>query len=137
MVIVQYVLQYFIAAVLFATALGKLLDVPGFVRVLKTYRSLPQWALQPAAAGLVLVELYLAAWLAVGQALALAALGSVVLHVVFTVWSAVTLLRKIDVPNCGCFGVFFARRLTWRTVAEDVFMLAVSAALYVLAIQGA
>ena len=51
MVIVQYVLQYFIAAVLFATTLGKLLDVPGFVRVLKTYRSLPQWALRPAAAG--------------------------------------------------------------------------------------
>ena len=85
----------------------------------------------------MLVELYLAAWLAVGQALALAALASVALHVVFTLWSAVTLLRKIDVPNCGCFGVFFARRLTWRTVAEDVFMLAVSAALYVLAIQGA
>ena len=42
MVIVQYALQYFIATVLLATALGKLLDVPGFVRVLKTYRSLPQ-----------------------------------------------------------------------------------------------
>jgi len=55
------------------------------------------------------------------------------LHVLFTVFASVTMLRGLDIPNCGCFGVFMARPLTWGTVAEDVFMTLVSAALYVAA----
>jgi len=36
------------------------------------------------------------------------------------------------VPNCGCFGVFWARPLTFITVAEDVFMVGISVLLFKL-----
>ncbi|MBC8645596.1 MAG: hypothetical protein H7X85_00410, partial [Thermoanaerobaculia bacterium] len=41
--------------------------------------------------------------------------------------------RGIAVPNCGCFGVFLARPLTWGTVLEDGGMVAASLALAALA----
>ena len=53
------------------------------------------------------------------------ALAATALHICFTLLATLTLLRGIDVPNCGCFGVFWARPLTFITVAEDVFMVGV------------
>lgn len=133
---VRRLLQYGIALILLVTGLGKLLDVPGFVQVLATYQALPAWLLTPAAVVLVLVELWLAVWLLTGKRLAYAALASVALHGALTGWSLVALLRGLNVPNCGCFGVVWARPLGWRTVAEDLFLVGISWALYVLTRRG-
>ena len=115
------------------TGIAKLLDVPGFVQVLRTYQAFPSWALRPGAVLFVLVELCLAAWLAAGKRLPRAALASVILHSAFAVWSVVTLWRGIAIPNCGCFGVFWARPLTWLTVGEDLVLVLLSWGLYDLA----
>ena len=135
MTAVRRVLQYGIAGILWATGIGKLLDVPGFAQVLSTYQAFPPWALRPVAVAFVLVELRLAEWLALGKQLPQAALASLALHSAFACWSAVTLLRGIAVPNCGCFGVFWARPLTWTTVGEDLLLVLLSFVLYRLAIQ--
>jgi hypothetical protein len=129
------VLQYGIASILGLTGLAKLLDVSGFAQVLSTYQALPSWALRPVAVLLVLVELRLAEWLASGKHLPQAALTSLALHSAFASWSAVTLLRGLAVPNCGCFGVFWARPLTWSTVGEDLILVLLSLGLYLLACQ--
>jgi len=128
-----WTLRLFIGAVLLATGIGKLLDVPGFQNVLVTYQMFPEWSLPVIAIGFVVVELRLAEELLVGRDLVRAAWLATALHVLFTVFASVTMLRGLDIPNCGCFGVFMARPLTWGTVAEDVFMTLVSAALYVAA----
>ena len=130
----QYVLRYGLAGLLAFTGVAKLLDVPGFVQVLSTYQALPPWALWPVALACGLVELRLAEWLASGQRLPQAALASLVLHSAFACWSAFTLLRGIAVPNCGCFGVFWARPLAWLTVSEDLVLVLCSWALYRLGI---
>ena len=53
-------LRYFIASVLLLTGIGKLLDVPGFIEVIDTYKIIPIF-LQPAVAvSMVLVELKIA-----------------------------------------------------------------------------
>ena len=109
----QYVLRYGLAGFLALTGIAKLLDVPGFVQVLSTYQALPPWALRPVALTCGLVELRPAEWLASEQRLPQAALASLVLHSAFACWSTLTLLRGIAVPNCGCFGVFWARPLSW------------------------
>src|SRR5690349_17115022 len=108
-----------LAAVLFATAIGKLLDVGGFTAVVATYRALPEPLLLPAALALTLGELALGLWLLSGIRLATAALAAVLLHVAYLVWSMAALTRGLDIPNCGCFGVFWARPLTWVTLVED------------------
>jgi hypothetical protein len=133
--VIQRLLQYTIASILLVTGLGKLLDVPGFVQVLATYQAFPTWMLQPIAVTLVLGELRLAEWLFWGKRLSQAALTSLGLHVLFTGWAVVTLFRGIEVPNCGCFGVFWARPLTWITVGEDLFMVGISFALYQLTVK--
>ena len=128
-------LRYFIASVLLLSGLGKLLDVPGFVQVLTTYQAIPAWTLYLVAVTLVLVELRIAEWLFRDNTLIAGALGSLVLHSIFTLWTVVTLLRGVSVPNCGCFGVFLARPLTGWTVIEDLVLAIASFYLLRLAIK--
>ena len=123
-------LRLFIAVVLLTTGLGKALDIPGFVEVLITYQALADWMLYPVALGMTATEI-ISFWLFSGRLVFWAALASLGLHVVFTLWTAVTFLRGLDIPNCGCFGVFFARPLDVWTIVEDLVMVAFSRLLIV------
>ena len=124
--LLQAFLRFGIAAVLLATAVGKLLSLGGFAQVLATYRALPEWSLFPVAAAVSVAELLLAAWLLSGWRLRAAALVSAGMHLAYALWAGATLGRGVDVPNCGCFGVFFARPLTYSTVLEDAGLVAAS-----------
>jgi hypothetical protein len=126
-------LRFAIGAVLLMSAAGKLVDIAGFSSVLKTYEAFPDAILLPLAVAIPLAELALALWLFSGQFLAAAAVTSVVMHFVYAVWSAVSVLRGLRLSNCGCFGVFWPRPLGWTTVAEDLVLLAASFALVTLA----
>jgi hypothetical protein len=131
--ILKKLLQYSIASILLATGIGKLLDVPGFIEVIKTYQVFPHWALPFIAVGMVLIELRISEALFRGAQLFEAALFSIMLHSIFTAWSAIALLRGLEILNCGCFGVFWARPLTWLTVFEDIIMIGASYLLACLA----
>lgn len=128
-------LQYFIASVLVLTGIGKLRDVPGFVKVLITYQVIPDWGLHLVAVIMVLVELRIAEWLFRDKTLVRGALSSVILHTLFSLVAAITLIRGVSVPNCGCFGVFFARPLTIWTVVEDLVLVSASLLLLRLAVK--
>ena len=128
-------LRFAIGAILLVTAAGKLLDIPGFADVLKTYKAFPDRILFSLALAVPLAELALALWLFSGRFLVAAAITSVVMHLAYAVWSAVSVLRGLRLSNCGCFGVFWPRPLGWTTVAEDLVMTAASFGLVVLARQ--
>jgi hypothetical protein len=72
-------------------------------------------------------ELLLALWLFSGRRLAGAAAASIAMHLVYAAWSAASLLRGLELANCGCFGVFLARPLSWVTVLEDLVLAGLSA----------
>jgi hypothetical protein len=74
---------------------------------------------------MVLVELKIAENLFRKINLKINALAATALHICITLLATLTLLRGIKVANCGCFGVFWARPLTFITVMEDVFMVGV------------
>jgi len=116
------VVRGILGSILLFTGLGKLLDVPGFVGVLETYRSLPAWSEYPVAVVLVLLELKLAECLLLEACPRRAALVAFALHVVFLFWVTYHVMVGAEVPNCGCFGVFLARPLGWGTVVEDALM---------------
>jgi methylamine utilization protein MauE len=131
--VARAVFRFAIGLVLLATALGKFLDVPGFARILETYRAFPPWSLTILAWLIPAAELALAIWLFWGRGLRAAALASLGLHTLYAGWSAVSIARGLQLSNCGCFGVFFPRPLHWSTVAEDGVMMLLSGALAVLA----
>ncbi len=126
-------LRVAIGVILLATAVGKLLDVGGFARVLGTYRALPEASLRPLAVLIPIAELVLAMWLFSGRALVASALTSTAAHLAYATWSAAAIERGLKLANCGCFGVFLARPLGWGTVAEDLVLVAASVALLLLA----
>ncbi|MBR0656818.1 MauE/DoxX family redox-associated membrane protein [Plastoroseomonas arctica] len=114
---------WILALVFLATGLGKALDVAGFAAVLDEYRLFPRAPLLPIAALIVVVELGIAVGLAQprwrhGGAIAAGAVSAANALVL-----TATLIRGIPLENCGCFGVFLGRPLTWATPIEDLILL--------------
>jgi hypothetical protein len=65
--------------------------------------------------------------------LATAFLFSIAMHSGYLVLLTSGLVRGLQLQNCGCFGVFLARPLTWISPFEDLGLIIVSWGLYVLA----
>jgi hypothetical protein len=89
--------------------------------------------LLPFGVVLSLLELALALWLFSGWRLAQAALVSVLFHLGYTGGTALTLLRGISLPDCGCFGILFAHPLDWPMAVEDAITALFSVVLYSIA----
>ena len=119
-----------IGLVCLASALGKSLDLPGFVDVLRTYRLFAEWALSPIAFGITGLEGVLGAWLLAGWRIQTGALLALILYGLYAAGLVVTLLRGLDLPNCGCYGVFFPQPLRWYSPLEDMVLVGMSYALW-------
>lgn len=124
------ILRFAFAALLLASAIGKLLDNRGFAAVIATYRLVPEPLLLPLGLALALAELALGLWLLRGMRLAGAALLTVLFHLGYLAWLALAWLRGLDIPNCGCFGIYLARPLTAWTFVEDGVLLVAALAFW-------
>ena len=131
--VLRWVLQIFIGGIFFLSALGKSLDVAGFIEVLKTYQAFPPAALGPLAVTVTGIEFILGVWIIFGYRLPLTALAAALLNTGYAVWMVITLLRGLTLPNCGCFGVFFPQPLTWVTPLGDFILVGMCVVLAYLA----
>jgi len=102
-----WALRILIIGIISASASGKSLDLGGFVEGLATYRAVPVDWLWPLAWLVIGIEWSLALWLLSGWSLRTGALASAGLNLGYAVWLTISLLRGLDIPNCGCFGRFF------------------------------
>lgn len=130
---VRIILVVLIGGVLLIAAIGKLLDNRHFAEVLAQWQLFPSWTLLPLGVVASVSELLLAAWLFSGWHLRQAAIVAVLFHVGYVVATAVTLLRGIRLPDCGCFGIFFPHPLDWIMAFEDTGFAALSFLLYLIA----
>lgn len=127
------VLRVCLGTLILGAGVGKALDVPGFVGVMRTYElGVAEAALWPAAAAVILFELGLGGWVLSGRRLRAAALLSAAMHFGYLVLLTDALRRGLGLENCGCFGVFLARPLTWYTPLEDAALIAASCGLFYL-----
>ncbi len=122
--------RLFIGAVLIASALGKSLNLSGFVEVLATYHAFPEWALWPFALLITGLEWSLGTWILWGRRLRQSALAALWLNLCYALWMTVTLVRGLELANCGCFGVYFPRPLRWYSPIEDLVMAGMCYALW-------
>ena len=125
----HWFLRLFIGGVIFASALGKSLDLPGFVEVLATYRAFPDIVLRPLALAVTGFEFVLGAWVLSGWQLRTGALVALGLNAGYAVWMTISLLRGLELSNCGCFGVFFPQPLRWYSPLEDLVLVGMCYAL--------
>jgi hypothetical protein len=129
--VVTWCCRLLIGGVLLASALGKSLDMPGFVDVLVTYRLFPEWLLWSLAIGITGIEWVLAVWILVGWQLSTGALIALSLNGLYAIGLVVTLFRGIDLQNCGCYGVFFPQPLRWYSPLEDLALVGICSLLRV------
>lgn len=113
-------LQYLIGGIFLVSAFAKALDVSGFSEVLRTYRAFPDTTLFPLALTITTLELGLGVWILWGHRLQTSATAAAIVNVGYAGWMVLTLLRGLTIPNCGCFGVFLARPVTWASPLEDL-----------------
>ena len=127
--IVTWCCRLLIGGVLLASALGKSLDLPGFVNILVTYQLLPSWSLWPVALMIIAVEWVLAVWILSGWQLPTSAFLALMLNGLYAVGLSMTLFRGLDLPNCGCYGVFFHLPLRWYSPLEDLVLVGICSVL--------
>jgi hypothetical protein len=127
---VNFLIRAFFILLLGASALGKLLDMQGFYTVVATYQLLPSAVIPLSAWLLVAVEFGLFLALSHGKDIKRVAALVIFLHCIYFMWLAIALWRGLDIPNCGCFGVYFPRPLTAFSLLEDGFLLILSGILF-------
>lgn len=119
-------IRWFFVFLLAASAIGKLADMQGFYAVVKTYVILPDVMIPVSAWALAIVEMLLAICLATGVQLIAATRIVIGLHFVYLTWLVIALTRGLQISNCGCFGTYWPRPLTWLTPIEDLILLALA-----------
>jgi Methylamine utilisation protein MauE len=125
--------RFIVGMVCLASALGKSMDFQGFVEVLSTYRFFPDWGLWPVAIGITSLEWVLALWLLSGWRIGSSALVALILYGLYASSLVITLLRGLDLPNCGCYGVFFPQPLRWYSPLEDLVLVGMCYAVWLSA----
>jgi hypothetical protein len=120
------VIRGLLGGILVLACIGKLLDLPGFVLVLRSYSIFPRELLWPITIGITASELFVGSWLLWGRQLRQAAYASLALHASYAIWAIFMLLRNKTIINCGCFGSFMARPLSWWTVGQNLVLIALS-----------
>lgn len=131
--IMKTTVRMLLGLILLAASIAKLSNLPGFVAVLHSYRFLPQGLHWPAAIIIAVSELVIGSWLCWGRHLRQAAWTAMALHGAYAGFAAFILLRGVPILNCGCFGSFLARPLSWMTVGQNLFLVALSLLLVRLA----
>ncbi len=126
----RWLLRLGLGTLILATGLGKALDLGGFVGVLQTYQlGLGDGFLHVVAPAIALLEIALGSWILNGWRLRAAMSTAIGLNAAYFVLLTTALLRGLDLENCGCFGVFFARPLRWYSPLEDLAAIAACLAL--------
>ena len=119
-------IRMLLGLILLAASISKLSNLPGFVAVLHSYRFLPQGLHWPGAIIIAVSELVIGSWLCWGRHPRQAAWTSLALHGFYAGFSGIMLLRKMPILNCGCFGSYLARPLSWMTVAQNLLLAVLS-----------
>ncbi|MFM8316410.1 MAG: MauE/DoxX family redox-associated membrane protein, partial [Deltaproteobacteria bacterium] len=116
-------LQLLLGLLFLTTSIGKLLDNMGFSAILRTYELFPSSLVMPLALTLSISEFFLGSWIVLNRKTRLCANIALGINIFYLLLAVATNLRGLKIPNCGCFGVFLARPMTWMTVIEDIIVV--------------
>lgn len=129
--VLHWVLALTVGCVFVYASFGKIADPRGFAKIVYHYQVLGPSAFfgfVPAnlvAVGLPWVELIAGVLLIIGLWRREAAVVTAVLLAVFVAAVGSTMVRGIDIQNCGCFALDASGRAAgWKLIAGDLALLA-------------
>lgn len=125
-------LQLVLGVVFLYSAVTKFLDIYLFGEILRSYGLLPDGLIKPLAILLPILELLLGAALFLRRTARVAALGVMVLSLLFG-FGLLMNWGEVMPYGCGCFGPTEAATVGILDVGKDVLLLAAGASLFVLA----
>jgi hypothetical protein len=108
---------------LVSMAAGQLADVTGFEAILADYE------LGGRAEGVAAVAVPIAELVAAAGLLVSSRVGGILGLAVAAFWSALAaqaFARGLELPNCGCFGVYLGQELRWWVLLQDVYFVALA-----------
>lgn len=112
----------YLAVLLLAMALGQALSLRQFVDAIDSYR----FGAAPLVAAILLAgELFAGIGLLLPLPRTRVVAGGIGL-LVAALWGSLALqaaVRGLTIPNCGCFGAFFAQGLSWWILPQDLYFL--------------
>lgn len=118
------ILRTGLGMLILATGVGKMLDIPGFAQVVGTYQfDLGPDARSAVAIAIATIELLIGIWMLSGWHLARSAIAATALNACYFVLMSSSLLRGLELENCGCFGVYLASPLRWYSPLEDAALV--------------
>jgi hypothetical protein len=127
------ILRVLFIILMLATGIGKLLDIPGFAKVIEAYQiGLSSYFAIAIGFSLAMFEFQLGVHLIRKPESVLSGFLLTFMHLGYTALAIITLARGIPIENCGCFGVFLARPMTIQTIFEDLFLVLLSALFWYL-----
>lgn len=109
----------FLALVLLGASGAKLLNLRGFVAVVRDYRLLPESMVGLAGRLLPVTETVVAVGFLLGTSIEWVAMAAMCLFLLFGGAVAINLLRGRREISCGCFGPNQNHHLTWGLVARN------------------
>lgn len=126
------ILRYFFGIIYIISSVGKLLDNRGFSDVIQNYQLIPDFLSMPSGLAFSLFELWLGIELLRNRHILIAGCLTVLIQFFYMFAVTLTYLRGIKLDNCGCFGVFWPRPLTYVTLIEDAVLLLIAAIYFYL-----
>lgn len=128
---VYLILKWFFALLVIGTGIGKLLDNRGFADVILTYQfGLSHDLAMVMGLGVSLFELTLGIFILQEKRQKLNGILLILMHFGYVLLATISNIRGLNLTNCGCFGVFWGRPLTWATVVEDIVLMLMSYVFY-------
>jgi uncharacterized membrane protein YphA (DoxX/SURF4 family) len=118
--------------VLLAMGVGKLSDAGGYATALMAFRVIPAGAVHAVAWAWLVAELVAGVLLLAGKGRAGGALA-LVINVAYAALTTQAYARHLAIDNCTCFGVHLRQHLSWFVLAQDAYMIAFSAYVFVVA----
>lgn len=132
--IIVVALQLGLAAILTIAGVGKMMDLPGSRKAVRNF-GVPRRYADPLGTALPFGELLLAALLLFGVTARLAALGALLVFVVFIAGIAWN-LRHGRQPDCHCFGELHSSPAGWHTVVRNTAFALMAAIVVVAGARG-
>lgn len=129
-----YIVTVYLAGVLLASGLVKVVDRHDFTRTLLKQELVPKPAIPIVSHTIPVVEVAIALGLAFGIAGPLVGGITLALFAAFLVATAVLLAQGKD-ADCGCFGVVFKERIDAATIVRDLGFVAAAVAHVALALS--